>query len=215
MLLVSGIRFGYANNSPVVCACVQVLFEYIDGEDDSSSGNNIAAAAAGETAEGAGSEPREAVDGTAAAAEDGGCADERPGGEGLAGLGLSRRFQGLAAAGESRVQLAGFQRRAALSRWLQRKLKPAVTAAVEALQNPSSSSSSGGGQQQQQQQEVLLWSLLHLLVGRQVSSAVAVAVAVGDVRLASLLAAVGQAAAAAGGGNIAQQLQVSGAIFSL
>lgn len=103
----------------------------------------------------------------------------------------------------SRSQLAAMQRKANISKWLQRKLKPEVEAALRALQNPSSSSSSSSGQKQ----DAPIWSLLHLMTGRQIAAAAAVAVAIGDVRLASLLTAAGSAAAAAGGRHIVTQIK--------
>jgi Mrp family chromosome partitioning ATPase len=94
-------------------------------------------------------------------------------------------------------------RKAALSKWLQRKLKPSVEAAVAALQQQHSGSSSSSSRR-----DGVLWCLLHLMSGRQIAAAVAVAVGVGDVRLATVLAAAGQAAAARQGRELIRQLQV-------
>jgi hypothetical protein len=185
---------------------LQVLFEYIDGEDDSGNGNdnednNITAAAAAD-----GDSPTESVatpEGSGQGSEDGQGSDagdsQGLGINGL-GLGLSRRnSQGLGfdSGSSSRVQLGAFQRKAALSKWLQRKLKPAVTGAVQKVTSNNS------------QQDALLWAVLHLMSGRQTAAAVSLAVAVGDARLATLLAAAGQASAGVGGANIVQQVQVS------
>jgi hypothetical protein len=179
---------------------LQVLYEYIDGEDDSSNGNdnkdkNMTAAADGDS-------PTESVatpEGTGQGSDDADAFDSQGLGINGLGLGLGRRGSddlGFEGGSSSRVQLAAFQRKAELSKWLQRKLKPAVT---DAVQNVTSDKS---------QQEALLWAVLHLMSGRQTAAAVAVAVAVGDARLATLLAAAGQAAAGIGGATIVQQVQV-------
>ncbi|WIA44337.1 hypothetical protein OEZ86_007126 [Tetradesmus obliquus] len=189
---------------------VKVLYEYIDGEDGSSSrndneDNNVTAAAA----DGADS-PTESLatpEGQSQGSEED--ADDTTQGlglNGLGGLGSSRRdSSGLGfehgGSSSSRVQLAAFQRKAALSKWLQRKLKPAVTAAIQKVTTKSNNVPG------QQPQDALLWAVLHLMSGRQAAAAVAVAVAAGDTRLATLLAAAGQAAAGAGGANIVQQVQ--------
>ncbi|WIA23826.1 hypothetical protein OEZ85_013491 [Tetradesmus obliquus] len=191
---------------------VKVLYEYRDGEDGSSSkndneDNNVTAAAA--AADGADS-PTESLatpEGQSQASEED--ADDTSQGlglNGLGGLGSSRRdSSGLGfehgGSSSSRVQLAAFQRKAALSKWLQRKLKPAVTAAIQKVITKSNNVPG------QQPQDALLWAVLHLMSGRQAAAAVAVAVAAGDTRLATLLAAAGQAAAGAGGANIVQQVQ--------
>jgi hypothetical protein len=177
-----------------------VLYEYIDGEDGSSSGNdnkynNITAADGDDS-------PTESV-ATQDGAEQG--SEEGLGLNGM-GLGLGRRdSDGLGfddGSSSSRVQLAAFQRKAALSKWLQRKLKPAVTAAIQKVTSNGKSNNMPG------QQDALLWAVLHLMSGRQSAAAVSLAVAVGDARLATLLAAAGQAAAGVGGSNIVQQVQV-------
>jgi hypothetical protein len=77
---------------------------------------------------------------------------------------------------------------------------PQVMAALEALQT--------GRQQQQQQKVDVLWAVLHLLAGHQVKAAVALAVSVGDVRLASLLACVNTAARGRHAQQLMQQIQV-------
>lgn len=150
----------------VMLICLQVLYEYVEGEDDppGSTSNSDAPL-------------------LAAAAMQAGNLDDA-----------------LTPDSSSRVQLAAMQRKANISRWLQRKLKPTVEDALRALQNPGSS--------QQQQQDAGLWSLLHLMTGRQVAAAAAVAIAVGDVRLATLLTAAGQAAAGLGGRHVVTQMQV-------
>jgi hypothetical protein len=191
----------------LLLSLLQVLYEYIDGEDDSSNGNdnednNITAAAADDSA----TESVATPDGPAQGSDEG---DGTSQGLGLNGLGLGlggRDSGGLGfedSSSSSRVQLAAFQRKAELSKWLQRKLKPAVTAAIQKVTSNKNDNTPG-----QQQQDSLLWAVLHLMSGRQVAAAVALAVAVGDSRLATLLAAAGQAAAGVGGGNIVQQVQV-------
>jgi hypothetical protein len=75
-------------------------------------------------------------------------------------------------------------------------------AALEVLQ------ASRRQQQQQQQKDAVLWAVLHLLAGHQVKAAVALAASVGDVRLASLLAAVNTAARGRHAQQLLQQIQV-------
>jgi hypothetical protein len=77
-----------------------------------------------------------------------------------------------------------------------------VMAALEVLQ------ASRRQQQQQQQKDAVLWAVLHLLAGHQVKAAVALAASVGDVRLASLLAAVNTAARGRHAQQLLQQIQL-------
>jgi hypothetical protein len=183
---------------------LQVLYEYIDGEDDSSSrndneDNNITAAADGDSPTESLATPEGSGQGSE---EDADAGDSQGLGINGLGLGLGRwgsHGLGFDSGSSSRVQLAAFQRKAQLSKWLQRKLKPAVTGAVQKVTSDNS------------RQDALLWAVLHLMSGRQTAAAVSLAVAVGDARLATLLAAAGQAAAGTGGTNIVQQVQVCGA----
>lgn len=76
---------------------------------------------------------------------------------------------------------------------------------MDALSTLLSDSSSHS---QQQQRQDVLWAVLHLMAGRQIKAAAALAASLGDVRLASLLASANTAAHGRHGQQLLQQIQV-------
>lgn len=145
---------------------VEVLFARIDGEtpEDGPDAESRGAAAAG-----AGDDPMVMSTPTATPTQPGTAAVGSPGGgdDGSA-----------AAAAPSRLLLAALQRRSALSGWLQRQAKRRVESDLAAA-----GQGAGGGS--------AATVVLQLLAAHQLAAAAGAAAAIGDTRLAVLIAKVG------------------------